>query len=46
MAQMSKQFNDNAASVLQNRDLIQFCVNLEKPRDAAMRNAGTGFVVL
>jgi len=27
-------------------DLIQFCVNSEKPRDAAMRNTGTGFVVL
>ena len=27
-------------------DLIQFWVNSEKPRDAAMRNTGTGFVVL
>ena len=27
-------------------DLIQFWVKSIKPRDAAMRNAGTGFVVL
>jgi len=27
-------------------DLITFLVNSEKPRDAAMRNTGTGFVVL
>jgi len=27
-------------------DLFQFWVNSEKPRDAAMRNTGTGFVVL
>jgi len=27
-------------------DMIQFWVNSEKPRDAAMRNTGTGFVVL
>jgi len=27
-------------------DLIQFWVNSEKPRDAAMRNTGTGFAVL
>jgi len=27
-------------------DLITFLVNFEKPRDAAMRNTGTGFVVL
>ena len=26
--------------------MIQFLVNSEKPRDAAMRNTGTGFVVL
>jgi len=26
--------------------LITFLVNSEKPRDAAMRNTGTGFVVL
>ena len=27
-------------------DLITFLANSEKPRDAAMRNTGTGFVVL
>jgi len=27
-------------------DLVTFLVNSEKPRDAAMRNTGTGFVVL
>ena len=27
-------------------DLITFLVNSEKPRDAAMRNTGAGFVVL
>jgi len=27
-------------------NVIQFWVNSEKPRDAAMRNTGTGFVVL
>jgi len=27
-------------------DLIQFWANSEKPRDAAMHNTGTGFVVL
>ena len=27
-------------------DVIQFSVNSDKPRDAAMRNTGTGFVVL
>jgi len=27
-------------------DLITFLVNSEKPRDAAMHNTGTGFVVL
>jgi len=27
-------------------DLITFLVNSEKPRDVAMRNTGTGFVVL
>ena len=26
--------------------MITFLVNSEKPRDAAMRNTGTGFVVL
>ena len=26
--------------------MIQFLINSEKPRDAAMRNTGTGFVVL
>ena len=28
------------------RTLVTFLVNSEKPRDAAMRNTGTGFVVL
>jgi len=32
-----------SGKVRSDHDLIQFWVNSEKPRDAAMRNTGTGF---